>query len=258
MSFRRLPLLALPLLVLLTLVTGCGGEDTTQRTPGDPITAAEADVLSGLLYRNFQAGGADFVVTAPFAEGAELTLTGQIDFVRSIGRAEGVTRYSDGRPEDTRTLVFTGDSLWFGDVPGLSEALAAAGLPDASYIRRPIATTTAAGTGSLIDVLVQLVPRLSARAPDDPRSFLERNYTWQGTRSVNGNLAACFRSGTGTTIAVAADSKLLVQYVTRLPDQSFDVTITLTDHGKREIDLPADAQTVDATAHPDIAAAVGV
>jgi hypothetical protein len=102
------------------------------------------------------------------------------------------------------------------------------------------------------------VPRLSARAPDDPRSFLERNYTWQGTRSVNGNLAAFFRSGTGTTIAVAADSKLLVQYVTRLPDQSFDVTITLTDHGKREIDLPADAQTVDATAHPDIAAAVGV
>ncbi|SDY22898.1 hypothetical protein SAMN05661080_02767 [Modestobacter sp. DSM 44400] len=258
MPFRRLPLLSLVSLLLVALLAGCGSDAATERMPGDPITADEAEVLSGLLYRDFKAGGADFVVSAPYAENAVVTLTGEIDFAQGIGRAQGVTSYGDERPDDTRTLFFTTQDLWYGDVPGLSDALAAAGLPDASYVRRPIATTSATGTASLIDVLVQLVPRLSARAADDPRSFLERDYTWQGTKSVNGDLASLFRSSTGTTIAVAADSHLLLQYVTRLPDQDFDVTITLTDHGERAIELPSDAETVTAADHPEIADAIGV
>jgi hypothetical protein len=258
MPLRRPPLLVLSLLVLLALLAGCGSATATDRSPGDPVSNAEADVLAGLLHRDFTAGGADFVVAAPYAEGAVLTLTGEVDFARGIGRAQGVTSYADGRPDDTRTLFFTTSDLWFGDVPGLSAALTGAGLPDAAYVRRPLATDGATGSASLIDVLVQLVPRLSARAADDPRSFVERHYTWQGTRSVNGALASLFRSGTGATIAVAADSKLLLQYVTRLPDQNFDVTITLSDHGPREIGLPSDAETVNAADHPNIAAAVGV
>ncbi|MCU1606474.1 MAG: hypothetical protein JWP46_2939 [Modestobacter sp.] len=258
MPLRRPPLLVLSLMALLALLAGCGGDAAADRSPGDPVSDAEADVLAGLLHRDFTAGGADFVVAAPYAEGTVLTLTGEVDFARGIGRAQGVTSYADGRPDDTRTLFFTTSDLWYGDVPGLSAALAGAGLPDATYVRRPIAIDSATGTASLIDVLVQLVPRLSARTADDPRSFVERHYTWQGTRSVNGELASLFRSGTGTTIAVAADSKLLVQYVTRLPDQDFDVTITLGDHGPREIELPRDAETLDAADHPDIAAAVGV
>jgi hypothetical protein len=258
MPLRRPPLLVLSLLLLIALVTGCGSDTAPRRAPGDPITPAEADALSRLLYRDYQAGGANFVVAAPYAEGTVLTLTGEVDFARGIGRAQGVTTYSNGQPQETRTLFFTTTDIWFGDVPGLAGALAGAGLPAAAYLRRPIATTGATGTASLIDVLVQLVPRLSARSADDPRSFLERNYTWQGTTSVNGTLASLFRSGTGTTIAVAADTGSLLQYVTRLPDQSFDVTITLTDHGTREIGLPSDAETVTAADHPDIAAAVGV
>jgi hypothetical protein len=257
MPLRRPPLLVLTLLVVLALVAGCSSGDD-ERAPGDPVSEEEAEVLSGLLYRDFQAGGADFVVTAPYAEGAVLTLTGEIDFPRGTGRAQGVTEYDDGRPADTRTLFFTDSDIWFGDVPGLAQELTAAGLPDAGYVRRPIAATDATGTASLIDVLVQMVPRLSARAEDDPRSFTENGYTWQGTRSVNGKLASVFRTGGGATITVGAEDHLLLQYVTRLPDQEFDVTITLTDHGKREIGLPADAETLDATAHPQVAAAVGV
>jgi hypothetical protein len=257
MPLRRPPLIVLCLLVVLALVAGCGSGDD-ERAAGEPVTEAEADVLAGLLHRNFEAGGADFVVTAPYAEGAVLTLTGEVDFPRGTGRAQGVTEYEDGRPADTRTLFFTGSDIWFGDVPQLPEQLAAAGLPEAAYVRRPIATTDGTGTASLVDVLVQMVPRLSARAEDDPRSFTENGYTWQGTRSVNGELATLFRTGGGATVAVGADRELLLQYVTRLPDQDFDVTITLADHGAREIELPADEETVDATAHPDVAAALGI
>ena len=255
---RRPALLVLSLLVLLALVAGCSSGDADDRTPGDPVTQAEADVLAGVLHRNFEAGGADFVVTAPYAEGAVLTLTGEVDFPRGTGRAQAVTEYTDGRPAETRSLCFTGSDLWCGDVPGLAEALTAAGLPEAGYVRRPIAGSDEAVTASLVDVLVQMVPRLSARAEDDPRSFTENGYSWQGSSSVDGQLAALYRTGGGATIAVGADEQLLLQYVTRLPDQEFDVTITLADHGAREIELPADEESLDATAHPEVAADLGV
>jgi hypothetical protein len=239
---------------LVVVLAGCGSDEAAQRVAGDPVTSDEAQALSQALYADRQEGGADFEVSAPFAEGAVLTLTGEIDFSRGIGRAQAVTTYGDGQPEETRTLFFTETDLWQGDVPGLAEALAAAGLPVATYARRPIATTSATGTASLLDVLVQMVTRLSASEADDPRSF--EGYTWAGSESVNGQLASVFRNGTGAEIAVAAESKLLVQYVTELQD--FTVTITLADHGERKITLPADDDTVDTANHPEIASALGL
>ena len=241
-------------LALLAVLTGCSDDDAEQRQPGATVTSQEAEVLSQVLYADRQEGGADFEVSAPYAEGAVLTMTGEIDFSRGIGRAQAVTSYGGEQPDETRTLFFTDTDLWQGDVPGLAEALTGAGLPAAAYVRRPITTTDATGTSSLLDVLVTMVPRLSNRTADDPRSFAD--YTWVGSQSVNGELASVFQSGTGARIAVAAETKLLVQYVTQLQD--FDVTITLADHGEREITLPADSDTVDLTVHPEIAEALGL
>jgi hypothetical protein len=57
---------------------------------------------------------------------------------------------------------------------------------------------------------------------------------------------------------VSTKDKLLLQYVTPLPDQDFQVTITLSDHGERSIQLPTPDQTVNAADQPEIAAQVGV
>lgn len=251
----RLRLTALAgVLGLLAVLTGCGDDESDQRLPGAAVSSREAEVLSKVLFADRQQGGADFEVSAPYAEGALLTLTGEVDFSGGIGRAQAVTSHGGDQPVETRTLFFTDADLWQGEVPGLAEALGAAGLPGATYVRRPLTTTDGSGTSSLLDVLVQMVPRLSARAADDPRSFAD--YTWVGSRSINGELASVFQSGTGARTAVAAEDELLVQYVTGLQD--FDVTITLADHGQREITLPADDDTVDLTAHPEVAAALGL
>ena len=240
--------------VVAALLAGCGEDEAAQRTPGAPVSSQEAEVLSQVLSADREAGGADFEVRAPYAEGTVLVLTGEIDFARSIGRAQAVTTYGDGRPDETRTLFFSDKELYQGDVPGLAEALGGAGLPAATYVRRPVTATGASGTASLLDVLVQMVTRLSARAADDPKSF--GAYTWQGSEQIDGELASVFQSGTGATIAVGAESKLLVRYETKLQD--FDVTINLSDHGERQIPLPADADTVDLTAHPEIASTLGL
>jgi len=258
-SRTRSLLLALGLVLglLTTLLAGCSDSSAADRNPGDEITRGEADVLAELLHRNYELGGADFVETAPYGDGAVLTLTGEIDFSRSIGSAQAVTRFEDGRPDETRTLFFTTDDLWFGDVPGLSDALAARGLPDAAYMKRPM-TTSAEGTASLVDVMAQLVLNLSARTGDDPRAFLTGDYTWQGQRSLDGQLASVYGLSGGKRVAVSASDETMLQYETPLPDQDFEVTITLSDHGERTITLPSAEETVNAADQPEVAAQVGV
>jgi hypothetical protein len=252
-SRARVLLLALGL--MLSLLPGCSASDDADRRPGDPVTAAEAETLARLLHRNHQRGGADFVVTAPYSDAAMLTLTGEIDFRRSIGRAQAVTTFSDERPDDSRTLFFTAEHIWLGDVPGLAESLAAAGAPDAAYLRRPV--TTAEETPLLVDVLVEILLNLSARTDDDPRAFRDAAYTWEGQRSIDSRLTSLFALRGGRTVAVGASDELLTQFVTPLPGGTFEVTVTLSDHGSRRLDVPAEEETADAAEHAELAAAVG-
>src|SRR3712207_9593541 len=121
--------------LVVGLLTGCAA-DRGEREPGDPVTRAEAAVLADLLHGNYQRGGADFVVTAPYAEDALLTLTGSVDFRDGVGRAQAVTSFGDGGAEGTRTLFFTREDVWVGDVPGLAEALADDGGPAGGYLDR--------------------------------------------------------------------------------------------------------------------------
>ena len=252
MSARRRPLLpALGLAV--ALLAGCGGPE--ERAEGAPVTEEEADLLAQLLADNHQRGGADFVVTAPYGEDTVLTLTGEVDLAGGAGRAQAVTSYGDGRPDETRTLFFTADELWFGEVPGLAAALGAEGLPEASYVRRPV---TLGEEAPLVDVLTTVVLNLAAEEPDDGGDFRGAGYTWEGDRSIDGDLAQLYASAAGWSVAVDRSTDLLVQYRTPLPGQEFEVTVTLSDHGPREIALPAEGESVDGPAHPEVAATVGL
>jgi hypothetical protein len=247
----------LPALGLALALAGCSSAAPAPRSPGDHVTAVEANTLANLLHRDFEQGGADFVESAPYGEGALLKLTGSVDFTRSVGHAQAVTTYSDGRPPENRSVFFTTKDIWFGDVPGLSEVLTAEKLPAAQYVRRPLAPVSSAGQPQLVDVLVQLVLNLSARSSDDPASFQKGDYTWQGQQVIGGKVAAVYELAGGSTVAVSTD-KQLVQYVTTLPGQDFKVTITLPAHGRRTIDLPTDAQTVSQADHPEVLQKLGI
>jgi hypothetical protein len=246
-----------PRLVLLglaaTLLAGCTGGPAV-REPGSAVTQAEAETLARLLQRNHQRGGADFVVTAPYGTDVVLTLTGTVDFRRSQGRAELATSYGDDRPDDTATVWFSTEALWVGDVPGLGDALADAGATDAAYLRRPL---DAAGGADLVDVLVRVVLDLSRARADDPRAFLDGDWTWQGQRSIDSRLSAVFGDDDGATVAVGATDDLLLQYATPLPGHAFDVTVTLADHGLVSVPLPAAAESADVAEHPELAGTVG-
>ena len=254
----RARLLMLALGLVTALLAGCSFGAGADRTAGSPVTAAEAQAIAGLLHGDFQAGGAGFVVTAPYSHDAVLTLTGDIDFRHSIGRAQAVTTYSDGHADDTRTLFFTPQDLWVGDVPGLTAALTKAGLPKATYLRRPLTLPLDAGGMPLLDVLTRVLVDLSSPTADDPRYFQDGHTTWQGQRSIDGRLASMFRLRDGRTVAVSASDSLLLQFATPLRGGDFDATVTLSDHGPRVIDLPSASETAEVADHGAIAAALGV
>jgi hypothetical protein len=236
--------------VLGPVLGGCSADDGPRKT-GDPVTQEEARVLADLLHRNFQKGGADFVVTAPYGETAVLTLTGELDFRESVGHAEAVTTFGDGRDDDVRTLYFTSEDVWVGEIPGLAEALA--GNP--AYLRRPLSDDDGP---PLADVLIEVLLRLAAESADDPDAFLADGYTWQGQRSIDSRLASLFGLREGRTVAVGAADDLLLQYETPLADGDVEVTVTLSDHGRRRVQVPAEEETALVADHPQVAAALGV
>ena len=232
------------------LLCGCTAADGVDREPGAPVTAEEAQTLSRLLQRNHQRGGADFVATAPYGGDAVLTVAGEVDFRRAAGRAQVSTSLGDGRPERTAEVVFTAGEVWLGEVDGL----AAAGLPDARWLRRPLGPD---GTAELLDVVLRVVLNLGRAPADDPRSFLERNWTWQGRRSIDSRLSALFADPEGRTVAVDAADDLLLQFATPLPGETFEVTVTLAGHGRRSVPLPEEGTSLSAADHAELAERLG-
>jgi hypothetical protein len=124
----------------------------------------------------------------------------------------------------------------------------------AAYVRRPLVVD---GDAGLVDVLVRVVLDLSRPGADDPRAFLDGDWTWQGQRSIDSRLSAVFADADGASVAVDAADDLMRQYATPLPGSSFEVTVTLADHGAVSVTLPADAASADVAAHPELAGAVG-
>jgi hypothetical protein len=253
------PRVHLPALgLVIALLTGCSAGNDAVRTPGDPVIQQDAEALAELLHQDFTQGGADFVVTAPYGEDTVLTLTGEVDFRHETGRAQAVTSFGDGRADDTRTVFFTAEDVWIGNVPGLTAALAATGVTGAAYLHRPLTAGDEGATPPLVDALVEVLLNLSAPTADDPRSFVGAGYTWEGQRSIDSRLTSLFGLKDGRTVAVAASDDLLTQFVTPLAGGEIDVTVTLSDHGPRTLAVPAQGETAEAADHPDVAATFGI
>ena len=247
-THARLPVLGL----LLALASGCSG-DGAQREAGDAVTDADAALLAGLLQRNHTEGGADFVVTAPYGREAVLTLTGEVDFRAGTGRAQAVT--STGGTEVVRTVFFTREDLWFGDVPGVETAGTGT-----VYLGRPIAVD--GERPPLVDVLVTVLLGLAAEDADDPAAFVDAGYSWQGRRSIDGRPTELFGLPGGQAVAVSSTEDVLVQFATPLPansgDDDVEVTATLAEHGRRSLDLPDEERTAPVADHPELAVALGL
>lgn len=244
-----------PVLALLTAVlvlTGCTADNTNaNRAPGDEITVEEARVLADVLHRNVEEGGADVTISTQFAEEALLTMSGSIDFTTRMGTLDTKTTYSDGQPEEVRTIYFTADRILIGNIPGLTDAMAAVDRAGVQYLRSELDQA-----GRLVDNIVGMLTRLAADQPDDPNNLLLAGYTWQGAGRIDAVLTNTFSSGEAT-FSVGVEDRLLHQFAGPPANNTFPIRITLSNHGPREVDFPPEEQIADASAYPEVAAQFG-
>lgn len=239
-------------LVVAGLVAGCSAEpDPSSRVPGDPVSADEAKVLSELLYKNHEKGGAKVHITAPYAEATVLTATGEVDFTHSRGHLQTTVTYSNGEPTQSYEVFFTAEEILVGNFAAMTDAMTAQGRPEVKYLRRKTDPNA-----KLFDQIVFVLARLSATAPEDPQSYAQNGAQWTGQSRVGGTTVVTFTTPS-FSVAVAAESKLMMEYIYRPPNSTFDITIDLAEHGTTEVTFPPDAEVAPASQYPDVAAQVG-
>lgn len=152
----------------LVVFTACSDEnpsagsgDTSNGSDPRPLTLPEAGLLAGMLFNNYDIGGATFTVNATFnISGDTLALAGTIDWKNHIGH----TQVNATGAEAGVSEVYWEETAVIETRAGLPEALVAAGHPTGIYISR-----APDPTGRQIDGLLGLVLGLASKQRDNPQ-----------------------------------------------------------------------------------------
>jgi hypothetical protein len=177
--------------------TTTGGADASSETP---LTAAQANVLAGVLYANQQAGGASFRATVPFGSAATFVLEGTIDWRNHVGQATVVTRFSSGQPEQRVPLLFTQTAVLDGSIRDHAEQLAPLGLDQLKWVAR------APAPGDVpLDVVLALLMGMASEQRENPLLIRQSGAAFLRSDEVGGVAVDVYRYGERTRYWVAED-----------------------------------------------------
>lgn len=241
--------------VFATSVLGaCGGNDggsqpatsgrevsatTTTQVPGTRLTAAQAARLSRVLFNNYDKGGADVEVTAPFGA-ATFVMKGTIDWRAHVGRLDVATSFTNGAAPERTEAYFTRSSV-FSTLPGLTEAMAKQGRPGVNFVGRPLNDT------SRLDLIIKLLDGLSSDRADNP--LLIRQGEARYLRAEGG--LDIYQYGPKTTYWVDAQGQM-ARLEARPKGFDGPVRIVLKSHRSVEVVFPPAAAVVGVAEIPDL------
>jgi hypothetical protein len=249
-------------LVLLSVV-GCGSS-----TPGDvssnssvpagkPLTLAQAEVLASVLTKNFDEGGALFTVAGRSNAQTGFTLNGSIDYTTGTndtkgtkGVAQATLRItSEGKEPADSELLWTKQEV-LEQIPGLTEAVAAKGVPDVKFVSRPLTTS------SPLDVVLNLLLGTASQQRENPA--LIQQGTDQGTSAflrtdiLRNTPVDVYRFGKKTTYWVGHDDGVLMRFEAILAIAPGVTVIDFLEHKPVSIPGPKANEVVFASEIPDV------
>ena len=233
--------------LLALAATGCGGgggSDTASTTStsvdlGVPLTRTQAQSLARVLSNNAEKGGARFQLRNPLPDGRALLMTGQINFRTSSGTMLLQVEGTGDVPSRGRRLAWKRATIFEGDIPGLTVAMAKRGRPGVQWVSRT--ATLASGP---IDESIALLNKLAAPKPENPVLLQQGKNAYIGGDVIGGTKVDVFRVGLTRLTATVADS-LLVKFDARIGTARTAGSVTLTRHGPQRVVLPMQATTVD-------------
>lgn len=238
-ALRRAGAVAAALLV--AGLAACGGGDSGDAERAGSLGDDDAAVLSQVLSRNYEGKGASFAATLLVRPGTTLTLQGEVDWVGHRGRADVRWDGNDapGRPVE---VAWAGSTV-VERLEGLPAALAAAGLPAATWVGRPADTETV-----ILDRVVQFVAKLSATQRDNPVLLQQDGRgAWVAAEKLDGAVVDVYRYGDGTRFWVRADDARLVRVEGDLAGFAGPLVVRVLAAGAQEVRGPrsADVAIID-------------
>lgn len=253
-------------LLIITLAgAGCGREPGTRSTAGTsdaassaissspasvvkgtPLTTAQALVLSRMLLNDHDAGGADVSVRAPAGAMPAFEMRGTVDWLHHQGR---VTVHFKGAASQPDEVLVWSDANLFIAVPGLGDAMAAKGRPGITFASRPLQSGT-----TTLDQVIVLVSSLASDRAENPILLRQADTGYLGPGEIDGVQHERFRYG--ATVYWVEPAERIGRVEATLRTTGSAVVIDLTDHGARQVDVPAADGVVPAAEITDVLSAL--
>lgn len=216
-------------------MAACGADDAVERT----VTADEAARLSDTLFANFNLGGAEFELSARMSDGAEVRMSGTIDWREHSGRA---TVDVTGTPDSLVTEVIWGGDVVVERIPRLTDLLASRGRPQAVWFARP-PEPEQRHIDSMIEILTALASEQRENAvliEQEPGTAWLRSDTTSGDELP----VDVFSYGGINRYWLSEADVLMLRFEGNNASGTRPVLVDLREHGRKQILVPVDEQVI--------------
>lgn len=259
--------------VLMVANAGCGGPErpasgTTNPTTVAPVetqlTVADANILSRLLFNNYDKGGADVSVHVPYGLQSSIQIQAVVDWKNHVGKAEVRVVGTDGKVIDTSTVFWrdlydSQKGLVATTLKGLAESMTTAGRPGVNYVARPFSET------SPLDRVLRYLDGLATAQAENPLLLRQDEKAKSlGNQVITTADATAVGDADGAVVdAIAlrygksrywADPKkgLMLQASAPLAGLAEETVFRFSAHRPRTVTLPGVDEVVDAADIPQI------
>jgi hypothetical protein len=232
---RRRRVGAVLLVLAATIGLGaCGGgggkaasTTTTTRPSGSKLTGVDAERIAGILFRNVRDGGAAVTVAFDYQPTVSVTMAGRVDFAGHTGRLTITTRGAGGVP-DVQKVAYSQDTVYEQPTAAQHAALVQAQRPGVQWLSRPPQPDR-----HPLDRVIDLLVKLAATRPDNPRLVAQGGTTFDRTEQVAGRPADVYATGKGASYWIDRRTGRLVRFSAQLAGFAGPVQIDLSDPGRR-------------------------
>ena len=233
--------------VLPVAIAGCGGSDTAATStalPGRPLTRQEADLLAGVLYRNYQQGMGHFqAASIAGPQGGTMTLVGDVDYRNHQGHARV---YAPGGKDRVQEVLWD-RSVVLEYRPGLVKAMQkvkphavlVARVPDRQHRR--------------LDQVIEVVTALAAPKRENPQLIRQRLQSrFIRTDTLNGRQVDVLRYGPLTTVWVDPKTGTMLRFESSNKDKTAPIVVDLAKTSAKGIQPPPPGAVVTAAELGDL------
>lgn len=216
-------------MTLAVAIAACGDDAPSAETER-PLSFDEASTMADLLFRNYEAGGAVFVVST-LAEpgGAQLTLSGEVDWTTHSGWADVTTT------ADSATLV----GVWWDQThvlerrPALDALIDGLGHTGATLISR------APDTERRLDQVIAIVTGLAAEVRDNAQLIMQtEGSAFVRTDTLRGRPVEVVRYGTRNLYWIDAETGDMLRLEATSKDGSMPTIVDILQRGAVDVTRP--------------------